>query len=393
MLTKLQRKTLVPAQIIGYVLTLLVGVSILLLALQAYSDFKQLLTEQSDVFAPHSVVVSKDISILNTLNKGGIYFEESELDELRHQEFIKDVVEFKSATFSPSAEFHSGSIGNLHTEMFFESISDRYVDVQTEFGEWDSNSNFIPIIIPEDFLNLYNFCFAESQSLPVISKNTMKRISFSIVLEGNGLQQVFNSRIVGFSSKIKTILVPEKFMDWANKKFGNTDNRRTNRLLVEFSNANDERIPTFFKDHGYSIDKSELEYSKMSFFLKLALTFVIAIAVIIIMLSLSFIVMSLNLIIQRNRQMLKYLYNLGYTPTQMAKFYQGVVSAVTLFDVILSVVIAIRIRTLYLEQLSSMFEKPDNPVNVWLCAFGVLAVLLVVCNYSIWRNIKKRIVA
>ena len=391
MLTRLQRKTLVPAQIIGYTLTLLVGVSILLLSSQVYSDMGQLLAEQTDVFSSHAVPVSKTISIFNTLNKRGIYFDKEELDEIRQQDFIKEVAEFKSATFSPSAIFEGGDMGNLHTEMFFESVSDKYIDVKTEHWEWDSTSHFIPIIIPEDFLNLYNFCFAESQSLPVVSQSAMKLVSFSIILEGNGQRQVFDSRIVGFSSKIKTILVPENFMDWANEKFGTAEKQRTNRLLIEFKNANDERIPSFFENHGYAIDDSELEYSKMSFFFKLCLLFVAVIAVIIIALSMAFIVMSLNLIIQRNRKMLVNLYNIGYSPARIARFYQIVISAVTLIDVVMAAIVALWVRRLYMDRLSDMFEKIDNPVHIWASAAILLSTLLVVYNLLIWHNIKKAV--
>jgi hypothetical protein len=391
MLTRLQRKTIIPAQIIGYALTLFVGVSILLTAFQAFSDIKLLLTEQTDVFDPHAVTVSKNVSIFNTMDKASIYFDEDELEELRGQSFVKDVAEFKSATYSPWAEFDGRAMGNLHTELFFESIQDKYIDVETEFWEWDSTSDFIPIIIPEDFLNLYNFCFAESQSLPVISQGTMKMVSFSITLAGNGQKRVFTSRIVGFSKKIKTILVPEKFMDWSNEQFGKSDSKKPTRLLVEFKNANDERIPTFFEKHGYAIDENELEYSKMSFFFKLALGFVIAIAGIIILLSMAFIVMGFNLIIQRNRKMLVNLYNIGYSPSQIAKFYQVVISTVTFLDVLAASFVALKVRGLYLEQLSTVFDKPDNPVHIWVIAAALLIVLLIVYNLIIWHNIKKTV--
>lgn len=393
MLTRLQKKTLIPAQIIGYALTLLVGTTILLLAFQAYSDLKLLLTEQTDAFDPHAVTVSKKISVINTVNKDKIYFDEKELEELRQQDFVKDVATFKCATFSPWAEFDGGNIGNMHTDMFFESVPDQYVDVKTESWAWDSTSNFIPIVIPEDFLNLYNFCFAETQSLPVISQGSMKMVSFKILLEGNGERRVFKSRIVGFSSKIKTILVPEKFMDWANEKFGDREKQRTNRLLVEFKNANDSRIPGYFESHDYTINEGELEYSKMSFFYQMVLAFVLAISAIIILLSMAFIVMSLNLIIQRNRKLLINLYNIGYSPARIAKFYQLVISVVTIVDVLLAVVAVLRIRVLYLKQLTTVFDKVVNPVNVWINALVLLAILLVVYNITIRRNIQKAVKA
>ena len=391
MLAKLQRKTIIPAQLIGYVLTLLIGATILLLAIQVFSDVRMLLTEQTDIFNKNAVAVSKNITVLNTLDKSDIYFTESELEELRNQDFISEVAEFKSATFSSRAIFNGGNLGNLATEMFFESINDKYVDVESDFWEWDSSSNFLPLIIPEDFLNLYNFCFAESQSLPVISKGAIELVSFNIEVEGNGKRKVYESRIVGFSNKIKTILVPESFLDWANANFGNSEELKSSRLLIDFENPNDESIPQIFNKHGYNINETELESSKMTFVFRLALLFVFAVAVVIILLSMAFIVMSLNLIIQKNRNMLVNLYNIGYSPSRISRYYQIVISAVTIIDVFLAIAGTLWIRNIYLTKLASVFSTYKTPLNVWINAAILLAILIIVYNITIRRNIRKAV--
>ena len=89
MLQKLQRKTLIPAQLVGFALTLLVGATILLLALQLGADLKPLLNSQTDVFRAHTVTVSKNVTVFKTAQKKGIYFSDKELDKLKNQEFVK----------------------------------------------------------------------------------------------------------------------------------------------------------------------------------------------------------------------------------------------------------------------------------------------------------------
>ena len=91
MLLKLQRKTLIPAQIVGYAVTLLVGVTVVLVAIQAYSDLRPLLTQQTDVFKAHTVTVSKNVTMFKTANKEGIYFDDKELATLEEQPFVKEV--------------------------------------------------------------------------------------------------------------------------------------------------------------------------------------------------------------------------------------------------------------------------------------------------------------
>ncbi len=124
MLYKLQRKTLIPSQIVGYALTLLVGMSVVMLAVQAFVDLKPLLTQQTDVFKAHTVTVSKNVTLFKTANKEGIYFNDKELDKIREQEFVKDVALFNSATFNTSAAISFGG-QRMGTDMFFESVPDR----------------------------------------------------------------------------------------------------------------------------------------------------------------------------------------------------------------------------------------------------------------------------
>ena len=63
MLWKLQKTTLIPSQIIGYLLTLFIGTSIILITAQLYLDVTPLLYQQSEVFKSNTAVISKNISI------------------------------------------------------------------------------------------------------------------------------------------------------------------------------------------------------------------------------------------------------------------------------------------------------------------------------------------
>lgn len=388
MLRKLQRKTLIPVQIAGFALTLLVGTAIVLLSLQVYSDLKPLLTSQTDVFKAHTVTVSKNVTIFKTANKDGLYFTDKELQRLEKQEFVKEVAQFNSATFNTSAAITFDG-QRMSTEMFFESVPDSYLDVQSDGWKWDSTSDFLPIIIPEDYLNLYNFGFAESQSLPVVSPTVLSQVTFNVFVEGNGKHKVYNSRIVGLSNKINSILVPEAFLRWANSEFGTTETQRTNRLLVEFNDASDKRIAEYFKANGLNINKAELETSKMAFFFRLAMAVVMVIAIIIVALSVILIVMSMKLIAQRNRDMFVNLHNIGYSVKSISRFYKVVVSIVTVGVTLLAAILVLWVRSWYIGRLSSLFDTTGGIAPTIAGAVAVMTVLLVICNLFTAQAIKK----
>ena len=70
------------------------------------------------------------------------------------------------------------------------------------------------IIIPRNYLNLYNFGFAQSRSLPQLSEGVMGMVNLDIRITGVGRTENFKGKIVGFSNRLNTILVPETFMTW-----------------------------------------------------------------------------------------------------------------------------------------------------------------------------------
>ncbi len=390
MLHKLQKHTLVKSQIIGYALTLCIGASILLTICQIYCDVKPLLQKQTDVFSNKYAVVSKNISIFKTFNKEGIYFEENEMLKLKQEPFVKSVSHFTPATFKIGAYTGANDqVPLFYTDLFFESIPDKYLDVQTDEWKWNPNKDFVPIIIPENYLNLYNFGFAESQGLPVFSKNTISQIQFNLEVSGNGKKDHFRSRIVGFSGKINSILVPENFLNWANKTYGKTTTSNTSRLLVEFKNPSDQRVLAYFNNHNLSINKDELELSKMSFFFHSALLFVFAIALIIIVLSVAFILLSINLIIQKNKEQIINLYNIGYRTKQIARFYQITISLVTIATIIVAIALSFYIRNLYTQKLNSLFNfTPDTPY-FYTIGITMLLLLTILYNILVLKNVKK----
>lgn len=392
MLLKLQKNTLIISQIIGYGLTLFIGVTIILVISQFYFDIKPLLSQQSDVFKSKSAVISKNISVFKTMNKEKIYFTDNEIRDLKKQSFTKSISRFNSANFKINAYSNkSENVPVFYTDLFFESISDRFLDVVTDDWEWDSSSDFIPIIIPENYLSLYNFGFAESQGLPVLSKNTISQVEFNIQISGNHKTKDYKSKIIGFSNKINSILVPEEFLSWANKEFGRVNKSKTSRVLIEFKNPSDESILEYFNQNNFSINKDKLEFSKLVFFFKSALIFVFFIAVVIIFLSVSFVLLSLNLIIQKNKELLMNLYSIGYSYKKIAKFYQVIISSITLIAIIIAIIISNIIRHYYLTKIVSLFEFTANNNKSYL--LGILLIILLVSAYNILviKNIKKTV--
>ena len=389
MLYKLQKKTLNPTQIIGYALTLTIGVSIILILFHLYFDLKGLFNKQTDVFNDSAVVISKEVSAFKSLNKNKIYFTDKEIKNLKSQGFVKNIAHFNFASFKINA-FTNGKkeIPKFYTDLFFESVPNNYLDVTNREWVWDADKKFIPIIIPENYLKLYNFGFAESQGLPVLSKNTISQIEFNVQVSGHGKSDIYTSKIIGFSNKINSILVPDDFLKWANNKYGDGNKQKVSRLLLEFSDPNDTAILAFFNDHNYAINKDKLEYSKLLFFFKSLFIFILIVAIIIVLLAIAFVLLSINLIFQKNKKMITNLHHIGYTTKQIAKFYKLVMFVTTIIAITIAVMTSYFVRNIYLKKLKTLFDVEHSKGMAVYLALALLLSLLLMYHFLLDKKVK-----
>lgn len=382
MLNKLQRSTLSITQIVWYVITLFIGATLTLLIFQLYSDLQPLLKEDAGALNNNTVVISKKISMFKSMDKERIYFTPSEIDEMAKAPFTKTLAKFTSASFKVRGyTIPSKQIPAFYTELFLESVPKECLDIDLKDWKYDTTRNFVPVVIPESYLKLYNFGFAESQGLPVISKNMISQFPFKIEVLGNGASHTYKSRIIGFSNKINSILVPEEFMNMANAIYGSRKREKINRLLIEFHDPTDKRILSFFNQKNYSISKDSLMLGKWVFLIKSAMAFVFILGLIITILSLFLILLSIHLIIQKNKEQLLNLYHIGYRQDRIASFYRWVISVITVVTFLASLGMVYYLRGLYISYLSNYFDiyPSSHPILV----FSISLLLCVVVAYNI----------
>ena len=113
---------------------------------------------------------------------------------------------------------------------------------------------------------MYNFGFAQSHSLPKISDGLMGMIDFNIQIQAGGKKEQFKGKVIGFSSRLNTILVPQAFMDWSNQEFAPNQKSDPNRLIVEVGNPGDENITKYLDDNGYEVETDKLDAEKTTYF-------------------------------------------------------------------------------------------------------------------------------
>ena len=375
---KLLRQHISIGQLAGFFLANLFGMMIVLLSVQFYKDVIPVFTKGDSFMKKDFIIATKKVSTLGTFTNKNNAFSPEEIADLKKQPFTKTIGAFTPSQFKVSAGLGMQDTGiNLSTEMFFESVPDEFVDINLDKWHFDKEAQEIPIIIPRNYLNLYNFGFAQSRSLPKISEGLMSLIQMNILLRGNGQVEQFKGNIVGFSNRLNTILVPQSFMDWANKKFAPNIEAQPARLIIEVNNPADSAIANYFQQKGYETEDGKLDAGKTTYFLRLVVGIVLGVGLFISVLSFYILMLSIFLLLQKNTTKLESLLLIGYSPARVALPYQILTVGLNVIVLLLSIGIVSWIRTYYIDSIRLPFPQLETG-SLWVAiSMGIFLFLIV----------------
>lgn len=361
------------------------GLWLLLSAAQFHFDVRSLL--QGDANPDDRFVqINKRVNLFHTLGaKAG--FADSEIETLRNQAFIEDVGVFIANDFKAGA--YSEGLG-FYTELFFEAIPDEFLDVDEPKFRWSEGQNEIPVILSKDYLALYNFGFAPSQGLPQVTPSTVQRIKMDIRISGNGRQQTFQGRVVGFSSRINSILVPLTYMEWANQNFGK-QGREPSRLILKMDNPMSKPFQDFLKKNNYEESAGRLIGGQFGILLTVVLGVIMIFGLLILLLSVLIFILNFQLLVAESASDIRLLLETGHFPSQISGLLKR--KFALLFG---GIIIAVLI-TLFLMRwwLVTYFEKqgfalpPGLNGWVWVLGFGFVALLMLVNFTGIHRSVAR----
>lgn len=386
---KLLRHHISVAQLAGFFLANLCGMVIVLLGIQFYNDVLPIFTQSDSFLKKDYIVVSKKVSTLGSFLGRSNQFSNVDIEEVKEQPFTESVGPFTSSHFQVSAGLGIEGI-QMSTAMFFESVPDEFVDIETDKWRFTPGDGTIPIIIPRNYLNLYNFGFAQSRSLPQISEGLMGTISLDIRIAGKGKRDNYKGRIVGFSNRLNTILVPDAFMKWANTQYAEGKQKGPSRLIIEVNNPTDERIARFFEDKGYETENDKLDNGKAAWFLKIIVGIVLSVGLVISILSLYILMLSIFLLLQKNTYKLENLLLIGYSTRKVAFPYQAMTVLLNGLVLVLSTAIVLLVRHVY----SNLMDEMGLPIDTgapWLAIGAGIVLFLIVSAINttlIYRKMK-----
>ena len=388
---KLLRQHISLSQLAGFFFANLFGMWIVMLGIQFYKDVIPLFNQDDSFINANYLVLSKHITTVGTLSGRGNSFSENEIRDIEKQPFAKRAAPFTTSQYKVSAAMSMNGTAPFQTDMFFEAVPDNFVDTPKEAWIYKPGDTEVPIIMPRTYIALYNFGFAQSRGLPKVSDGLVGLINMQIYINANGQHAQFKGKILGFSNRINTILVPKAFIDWSNEKFEPGKTEDPSRVIVEVHTPTDEGIAKYMQKKGYDVEDNKLDAGKATYFLKVIISLVMLVGLLVSILSFYILMLSIYLLVQKNNTKVENLLLIGYSPQQVSKPYQmltlGMNAAVLIFAFILLLVC----RNYYMGMIELIFPQVHSQtlLPAVLTGLSIFCLVSIINSLAIRRKILK----
>ena len=402
LLFKLLRRNISILQTLLFLAVNLLGGVIVLLGIQAYRDFASISRNDGDALSTSSIVINKSLSADATLNSiMGLHpsFSEEEIRELESLPSVASVGKFVTARFGVGAVLSIAS-SRMSTDIFLEAVPDEFVlgnyrPVDGVSCRWSAtlSSDTIPVIIPRNYLNLYNFGYAASNGMPQIGDDLIGYLPLQLVVMTPKGRVVYTAVLCGLTDKFNTILVPWDFLNEANDAYAKGTSSEPSRLMLTTDASEfDEDTFEFLAQKGYAVE-GDVTQVKLQNFIYTLLYIIIGIGAVFSTLAFVLLVISILLLIEKNKEKIRNLYSLGYSIKEISRLYRLFVFVVDLVVWLIAASMAVLVYPMIVDVLNIMSQgyQPLPLSFIWMAAVGFALMFAMLHSVRIYRNVRKTV--
>lgn len=391
LLWKVLKANISISQIAGYALALFAGLTVVALAAALYRDGMRIARANGsdNIFPAGFVVLSKQSqsSPLSLLGQRQGFTEE-EIDALAGQPWIKRCAPFESSRFDASVSADFGA-SRFSTAIFFEAVPDDFFDSLPQGWDFNPSKPEVPIIIPADYLAMYNLGFAPARGLPRLSEKMIMRIPVSVYISGEKGMATLRGHIAGFSNRLNTIAVPLGFLKWANQTYGSDSTTAPSRLIAETVGGREADAEAYFKKNGIDASGIPGETSRLTTIVR-GVTGVAGGAGCALCL-LAFLIMSisLRLLVQKNKDAIRDLRRLGFSAGEIAGIYRRLVVAVNATALLDALLLLYATAQMWHQTILTLGVTPSSIFPAAITTIAVAAMLTVASCLSLGTLIRR----
>lgn len=369
------------------IIGLSVALLLILAAVQIQVNYTELLQgKQNKDSVANFLVLNK---ILTDQNIGKAVLTQEEIDDIRSQPFTEAVGILQTSKFKASIQ-SSSDVFPFYTDIAFESVPDAFLDVNAKEWKWDENSTYVPIIVPGMFLDIYNFQFSLSQGLPQLTREVVKMIFFNVNVYGvDGTTRVYKGKVVGFSDRISSLLIPQSFMDHANQLYGKNIGTAASRIIIRTKDPGHPELISYLKKKQLTTDQDKTRFSKYRQIVEMVVNITGVTGLLMFLFAMLIFSLFIQLTISSCREEIQLLITLGASPLQLRSFLMRQFFPSNIWIVLVSLLILSMAQywlALVLQQQAAVVSTFISPLTI-----GVSIVMLVVIYILNLKNIRSNI--
>ncbi len=345
--------------------------------------------EGNDILGPNTIIVQKRVSNSTTLGLTKNDFSKKEIEKMKEKPFINHIQPVLTNNFNVSFQTDDELVPYFRSDIFIQSIDANFLDISPKNWTWKKEDEFVPIIMPRDFLIMLN-TFMTANGIPQISDELAMEINFKFTLRNQHEKEWVNARIVGFTNTVPSILVPQSFMEYGNKKFAVKKEQLITQVMISGEESQFGRLEKLLKKKGLTAKNSQLVSSRLKSIVATLFSVVLAISTIAVFLSGLVLIQFLQLLISKNAYEIKTLLRLGYSVKIISKKF------FLYFMKIFGIISALGYLTFYLLKLflDKMFASGGLFIETTITYQSFIAILVafILFIFSSYKSSKNGII-
>lgn len=391
LLFKIFRGTVNKTQMLAFSLVNVAGVLIVLLAVHVYAQSNSFQgSEGGSTLDQSYVVISKPVNGKSMISSAaGVRntFSNEEMEIIRSLDGVENLEYIKQGLFDVYGGVNLMGTG-ISTSMFLESVPVDCLDIDLSSVDWhaDLDTRVIPVILPKMYLDLYNYGFAPANGYPQINETTVGLIQADLTIYGDTKTGRYKCSLVGLTGRFNSILVPEDFLDAANEAFAPGMESEPSRLVIKVKPGAYAELYNSLVEMGYEPETRTDWQAKMSSSLNIMLIAVMVIGAIFSVLAFFLLLISILLMIEKNKANNSTLAALGYSVRKISQPFQWIALTCDALSVLVAYFGSLFLLQ-YVNRIFANIQTNFSPIGIGVISLSALSilVLLSVLHFCIIR--------
>ncbi len=365
----------------------LLGVSFLITSIHYLSKINDY-GKESEILGKNTLIIQKKVTSASSFNLTKTDFSPNEISKMKLEPFISDVKPVVSNNFRVWFETNDPYVPTFKSDVFIQAVSKEFLDVKSNNWHWKEGEKFVPMIMPRDFLVMLN-TFMNASGIPQVSDELAMKLKFRLRISDGLKEEWVDTRIIGFTNEISSILVPENFMDYATRKYANGNPGKITQIMVAGKEGQFGKLEKYMNDHGLESKNAQVIVSRLKSIVGTLFGVILVISIVTVVASGLVLIQYMQLLLSHNKYEVRTLLRIGMHPDKISRtffFY-----FIRVFGAVL--VIGFTVFGLLKYFVDEMFQTGGIYLSKSISIYAFAAILLtfIIFALSSFRTAKKEV--